>query len=110
MKRLFLVTMIFAFLNVSAQDTLMVARADLLKMTAEKNFQVMIAQQDHASAKADYTQSMAVFSVCCCQGAARKRAESGISVCGRPSIETSLRGAHRGRRTVILSLTPGLWR
>jgi outer membrane protein TolC len=48
-------------LGTFAQDTLQITQAELLQKTVEKNIQLKIAQQNNASAKADYRQTNALF-------------------------------------------------
>ena len=43
------------------QDTLSISKSELLQKISDKNLQIKIAEQSYASAKADYSQSSALF-------------------------------------------------
>ena len=62
MIRLLILTLIFSFISkVSAQETIKVSKEELLQKVTEKNFQVKLANQEVAVAKAELLQTRAMY-------------------------------------------------
>lgn len=61
-KIVLLIVLIFGtIVKVSAQDTLVISKNEILEKVAGKNLQIKIAEKNYASAKADFDQSNSLF-------------------------------------------------